>query len=135
MRCWRGALVAALALALAGCGGGTLGPHAFKKDLETVRSLASEGALVADQVAHGDATQTFVRVHTAYLERQASTLERTLSTARVPPPLAGKRSRAVRVATAVDRDLELLHRHPGDRKLGERLRAELEQAARQAERL
>ncbi len=127
--------MAALALALAGCGGGTLGPHAFKKDLETVRSLASEGALVADQVAHGDATQTFVRVHTAYLERQASTLERTLSTTRVASTLAAKRRRAVRLSADVHRELGLLHRHPGDPKLGERVGAALERAAKQAERL
>jgi hypothetical protein len=127
--------LAALVLALAGCGGGTLGPHAFKKDVETVQSLAAEGALVAKQVAHGDVTHTFVRVHTRYLEQQASTLARRLSTARVQPSLAGKRRRAARVAAAVDRDLGLLHRHPGDRGLGKRLSTELERAAKQAEEL
>ena len=135
MSCRRGILLAALALALAGCGGGTLGPYAFTKDVEAVQSLAAEGALVAKQVAHGDATQTFVRVHTTYLQQQASTLERKLSTARVPPSLAGKRRRAVRVAAAVDRGLALLHRHPGDRALGERLSTELQRAAKQAEEL
>jgi hypothetical protein len=124
-----------LALALAGCGGGTVGPHAFRKDVESVQSLAAEGALVARQVAHGDITETFVRVHTTYLERQASTLERRLSTARVEPSLAGKRRRAVRVAASVDRDLALLHRRPGDRALGARLSTELERAAKQAEEL
>ena len=133
--CRRGILLTALALALAGCGGGTLGPHAFKKDVEGVQSLAAEGALVARQVARGDVTQTFVRVHTTYLQKQASTLERKLSTARVPPSLAGKRRLAVRVAAAVDRDLELLHRHPGDGGIGELLSTELEQAAKQAEEL
>jgi hypothetical protein len=131
----RGLCLSALAIALAGCGGGTLGPHAFKKDVEAVQSLAAEGALVARQVAHGDITETFVRVHTTYLERQASTLERKLSSARVQPSLEGKRRRAVRVAALVDRVLGLLHRHPGDRALGERLNTELERAAKQAEEL
>jgi hypothetical protein len=131
----RGICLTASAVVLAGCGGGTLGSHAFTKDVEAVQSLAAEGALVAKQVAHGDVTETFVRVHTTYLERQASTLERKLSTARVGPSLAGKRRRAVRVAAVVDRDLGLLHRHPGDRALGERLSAELERAVKQAEEL
>jgi hypothetical protein len=125
-----------LTLVFAGCGGGgTLGQHAFKKDVESIQSLAAEGALIARQVGHGDATQTFVRVHTTYLQRQASTLERKLSTARVPPALAGRRRRAVRVAAEVDRDLGLLHRHPGDRGLGRRLGTELGRVAKQAERL
>jgi hypothetical protein len=91
--------------------------------------------LVAGQVAHGDATQTFVRVHTEYLKKEASALEGRLSRARVVPSLAGRRRRAVGVATRVEQDLERLHRHPGDRGLGARIRIELELAAKQAERL
>jgi hypothetical protein len=124
-----------MTLALGGCGGGTLGPHAFKKDVESIQSVAAEGALVARQVARGDATQTFVRVHTAELKRQASTLERKLSAARVPASLAGKRRRAVVVAAGVERDLGRLHGHPGDREVGLRLSVALERAAKQAERL
>jgi hypothetical protein len=103
--------------------------------MESIQSLAAEGALIATQVAHGDATQTFVRVHTSYLQQQASTLDRKLSTAHVLPSLAGRRRRAVRVADKVDRDLELLHRYPGDRGLGQRLGTALERAAKQAEEL
>jgi hypothetical protein len=127
--------LAAATLALAGCGGGTLGPHAFTKDVESIQSLAAEGALVARQVAHGEATQPFLRVHTAELEQQASSLERRLSTARVPASLAGRRRRAVLVAAEVERDLGRLHADPGDRAAGRRLSTELERAAEQAERL
>jgi hypothetical protein len=122
-------------VALAGCGGGALGTHAFRKDVESIQSLAAEGALVAGQVAHGDATQTFVRVHTEYLKHEASVLERRLSSARVPPSLVGRRRRAMRVAARVEHDLERLHRHPADRGLGARLSSALELAAKQAERL
>ena len=131
----RGIFLTALVLALAGCGGGTVGPHAFKKEVEAVHSLAAEGALVAEQVAHGDVTQTFVRVHATYLRQRAAMLERTLSNARVASSLAGRRRRAVRVAARVERVLERLHRYPGDRRLGVRLRIKLELAAQQAERL
>ena len=124
-----------MVLALAGCGGGAIGPHAFEKDVESIQSLAAEGALVAAQVAHGDATETFVRVHTQYLKREASALERRLSGARVAASLVAKRRRAVRVAARVERDLERLHRHPGDRGLGARLSNDLELAAKQAEGL
>lgn len=130
-----GVCLAAVVFALAGCGGGPLGPHAFKKDVESIQSLAAEGALVAGQVAHGDATQTFARVHTEYLMKEASALERTLSSARVAPSLVDRRRQAVRVAARLERDLVRLHRHPGDRGLGARLSTELELAAKQAERL
>ncbi len=91
--------------------------------------------MVAKQVAHGDVTPTFVRVHTTYLKRQVAALERTLSTAQASPTPAGERRRAVRLATVVDRDLALLHRHPRDRVLGRRIGAELERVAQQAEEL
>src|SRR5260221_654299 len=51
-------LVALLGLAVvvlaAGCGGGTLGDKALEHDAGSVRSLAAEGALVAQQAAHGE---------------------------------------------------------------------------------
>jgi hypothetical protein len=131
----KGVCLAALAFALAGCGGGALGKHALTKDVESIQSLAAESALLATQVAHGDVTGTFVRVHTQYLGRVSGSLERTLAKARVPEGLADKRRRAVRLAGLVDRDLELLHEHPDDRALGQRLAAELERVAKQAEEL
>jgi hypothetical protein len=131
----QGVCLLAVALALAGCGGGPLGRHAFEQDVESIQSLAAEGALVADQVAGGNATQTFVRVHTRYLGRAAGSLRRKLAAARVAPSLARKRRQAVLIAATVDQDLELLRRHPGDRQLGRRLGDELERAAKQAEEL
>jgi hypothetical protein len=131
-----GVCLALLTLALAGCGGGSsLGTHALTKDVESIQSLAAEGSLLAKQVAHGDVTGTFVRVHTQYLEKVAGSLRRTLATARVPPGLAADRRKAARLASTVDRDLRLLHRHPSDRAVGERVRSELARAARQAEEL
>jgi hypothetical protein len=131
-------VIAAVAVvaAFAGCGGGSgLGPHALGNEVETVRSLAAEGALVAGQVAGGAATRTFVKVHASYLHEQAVSVERTLSTASVSPSLAARRVRAASIAARVERDLGRLQRHPGDQAVARRLELQLERAARQAERL
>ena len=104
-------------------------------EIETVQSLAAEGALVAGQVAGGAATRTFVKVHTSYLHEQAASLERKLWTATVSPSLAARRRRAASIAAKVERDLGRLQRHPGDREVARRLELQLGRAARQAERL
>jgi hypothetical protein len=110
----RGLLAAVLVLALAACGGS---PH---KNIESVQSLATEGALLARQSERGDATSVFVRVHAGYLKQEANKLAHAL---------AGQRElRASRVASAVARDLERL-RH------GAAVSADLERLAERAERL
>jgi hypothetical protein len=135
-RVFRVTAAVAVMAAVAGCGGGSeLGPDALANEVETVQSLAAEGALVARQVAEGAATRTFVKVHTSYLHEQAASVERTLSTASVSPSLAARRRRAVSIAGKVERDLERLQRRPGNRELARRLELQLGRAARQAERL
>ena len=110
----RGLLAAAVVLALAGCGGSP------QKNIESVHSLAAEGALLARQSEHGEATGVFVRVHAGYLKHEANKLARAL---------AGQRElRASGVASAVARDLERL-------RDGAAVSADLERLARRAERL
>ena len=69
----RGLVAAALMLALAGCGGSP------QKNIESVHSLAAEGALLARQSEHGDATAVFVRVHAGYLKQEADKLAHALA--------------------------------------------------------
>jgi hypothetical protein len=110
----RGVLATALVLALAGCGGSS------QKNIESVHSLAAEGALLARQSEHGDATEVFVRVHAGYLKGEADKLAHALADEH--------ELRASRVAFAVGRDLERL-RH------GAAVSADLERLAQRAERL
>jgi hypothetical protein len=58
----RVAALGVLALVLSGCNGGTVDKHALKRDAEKVGSLASEGRLLANDVAKGKSTKYFVRV-------------------------------------------------------------------------
>lgn len=104
----------AAALALAGCGSSP------QKNIESVHSLAAEGALLAQQSERGDATAIFVRVHAGYLKEEVDTLQGALA--------AEHELRAARVASAVSRDLERL-RHGGA------VSDDLERLAEQAERL
>jgi hypothetical protein len=71
---------AALAVALAvaalatGCNGGTVDSHALKRDAEKVASLATEGELLANDMAKGASTKYFARVHAKELSQAASDL-------------------------------------------------------------
>jgi hypothetical protein len=123
-------------LLLGGCGGsGSLGSHAFAKDVDSIRSLAAEGELVARQVAHGETTGPFIRTHAGELHRQARSLRGTLETARVSPELAGRLRRAVLVAARVERALDRLRGHSGDRDVGLVVAGELRRAGAAAARL
>jgi hypothetical protein len=110
--------LAGVTLLLAGCGGSP------QKDVESVQSLAAEGSLLAQQSAHDDVTQVFVRVHGRYLEQEAAKLARSLT--------ADHRPRAARIAASVARDLHVLRHRPD---AAARLSADLDRLARQAEEL
>jgi hypothetical protein len=115
--------VALAVLALSGCGGGgTLSKKDLRKEFEAIQSLAAEGALVADGVADGRTTETFVSVHARYLSEAAGQIETDVSAAGGP----SERRSAERLASLVSQDLDELHREPGDRRLAARLRERLE---------
>jgi hypothetical protein len=114
-RAVRGAALLALTAALAGCNGGTVDRHALGKDGDAVDSLACEGALLADDVASGDSTTFFVRVHGGALEQRASNFEDALSERptleQIEPQVRALGRRAGRIATLLDE----LHHRPSDR--------------------
>ena len=93
---------------------------AAQKNIESVHSLAAEGALLARQSEHGEATDVFVQVHAGYLKREADRLANALADEH--------ELRASRVATAVVRDLKRLRREDD-------VSADLELLAQRAERL
>jgi hypothetical protein len=123
--------VALAVLAFSGCGGGgTLSHEELQKQFEAIQSLAAEGALVADGVADGRTTETFVSVHAQYLSEAAGKIQTDVSAASGP---SEKRS-AERLASLVSQDLDELHREPDDRALAARLRKRLELYAAAAEK-
>jgi hypothetical protein len=76
----RSALLFLLIAMVAGCNGGTVDQHALDKDSEGIDSLACEGALLADEIAHTASITTFSRVHAGELQARASNFEDALST-------------------------------------------------------
>ena len=124
-RAVRGAALLALTAGLAGCNGGTVDRHALAQDGDAVDSLACEGTLLADDVASGDSTRFFVRVHVGALARRASNFEDALAERptleQIEPRVRALGRRAGRIATLLDE----LHRRPTDRNAARRLAAEL----------
>jgi hypothetical protein len=108
-----------------GCNGGTVDRHALGKDAQAVDSLACEGALLAGNVADGESTTAFTRVHAGDLSQRASNFEDALShrptLLRIEPDVRELGRKAGRVADL----LENLRRRPTDRKSADRLEREL----------
>jgi hypothetical protein len=131
--CSRTALIAALAALSAGCGGGELSASALSKDADSVRSLASEGALLAEDAAAGKTTHTFTRVHASELEKAAAQTASTLETAETAPALHPKVHRLTTLARRVSDNLDQL----GSASKSEQraLANELHRAAAQSNRI
>ena len=130
-----GAVLALLALALAGCNGGTVDHHALKRDAENVASLASEGGLLADDVSRGRSTKYFVRVHAKELSAKASNLEDALAERPTSPGITSDVRKLSKLAGKVSRELERLHLHPTDRDVAVSLKQPLSDDADAADKL
>jgi hypothetical protein len=132
-RCTRAALITALVLLSAGCGGGELSAGALSKHADSVRALASEGALLAEDASAGKTTHTVTRVHSSELHKAASQLASTLETAKTGPALEPKLHRLATLARGVSDNLERL----GSASKSEQptLASELQRAAEQSNRI
>jgi hypothetical protein len=129
-------LVALSLLLVAGCGGGgELSADALKKEAESIQSFAAEGALRARDVADGKSTVPFTRVHAGELADKAAKLEQTLVSARPAPDVEVKLAQAAELAKRVAATLKELERSPGDAAAARGVQGELEDAAKQAEKL
>ena len=133
-RSLNGALAVLVAL-LAGCNGGTVDDHALQRDAEAVASLASEGQLLAHDVAKGASTKMFVRVHAKELSLSASDLEDALAERPTSPGITADVRRLSRLAGKVSDELERLHLHPADRRVAAALERPLANDADAAEKL
>ena len=125
-----------LAVAATSCGGGgTLTEKSFRIQAETIQSVAAEAGLVAADGAEGRTTETFVSVHTTYLQKEAEKVETKLASSSARGTLDEKRTAAQRLAGRVAAELGELHRAPGDRALAARLKRMFEEDADAAEKL
>ena len=97
----RSALLFLLIAMVAGCNGGTVDQHALDKDSEGIDSLACEGALLADEIAHTASVTTFSRVHAGELQARASNFEDALSTRPTTPGIERAVRKEARKAGAI----------------------------------
>ena len=95
-----------MALLLSACNGGTVDRHALENDSKSIDSLACEGALLADEVGHGESTGPFTNVHSGELAARASNFADALSTR---PSTPGIERGVRREATRAGRIATLLH--------------------------
>ena len=135
MRPIAGAALALLLLALTGCNGGTVDRHALKRDAEKVGSLATEGALLANDVSRGASTKSFARVHSQELSGAASDLEDSLAERPTSPGITADVRKLSKLAGKVSRQLEQLHLHPTDRTIAASLKEPLMDDADAADEL
>jgi hypothetical protein len=133
-RNWRMQAAAMLAAALlcAGCGG-ELSASALSKQADSLRSLAAEGALLAEDASGGKTTGTFTRVHSSDLDKVASKTAASLETAKTKPALESERHRLASLAQRISDDLDRL----GNASKGEQrsLANQLQRAADQSNQI
>ncbi len=129
----RSALVVALVLLSAGCGGGELSAGALSKEADSVRSLASEGALLAEDSSAEKTTHIFTRVHSSELEKAAAQSASTLEASKTKPALEPKLHRLATLARGVSDNLQQLGSAPQSEQ--RTLANELQRAADQSNRI
>jgi hypothetical protein len=118
-----------------GCNGGTVDSHALKRDAENVASLATEGELLANDMAKGASTKYFARVHAKELSQAASHLADALGKRPTSAGIEPDVRKLSRVARKVSGQLEQLHLHPTDRNVAKSLEQPLSDAADAADEL
>ena len=121
------ALLFLLVAVLAGCNGGTVDQHALDKDSEALDSLACEGALLADEIAHTASLTPFSRVHAGELQTRASNFEDALSTRPTTPGIEQAVREEARKAGAIADLFGQLAADPSNPKLAATLKPKFEQ--------
>jgi hypothetical protein len=98
-----------VSLIAAGCGGGgQLGAEAMLQDSKTLRSAATEGALLSEDAVSGKATSNYIHEHAVELSQVASQIEATLQAASTDPSLEPERGQLVVLARRISDDLQRL---------------------------
>jgi hypothetical protein len=111
----RALVVAACAVLLAGCNGGTVDRHALTNDAASVDSMACEGALLAHDVTQGKTTVYFVRGQAEALRLQSSHLADALAKRKALAAIEQKVRTKSKDAAKLSATLQRLRDHPSDR--------------------
>lgn len=119
-----------LAVAVAGCNGGTVDRHALTNDAATLDSIACEGALLAGDVARGRTTAYFAREQAEELRIQASNLADALSKRKaissIEQRVRAKATHAAKLAATLQR----LHDSPSNHAVGVEVERRLKRLGR-----
>ena len=128
---------AALALVLTGAlsGCGELKVDELTRGVKTLRSIAAEGALLADDVSRDRTKTTFVRVHGAELSESASHEAEKFEDAQRPRKLDHAVREAIQIAEAESDAIDQLRVAPGNKTRAREARAELRHQAVRANNL
>lgn len=116
---------------LAGCGG-PIQREELLRGIDTLRSTAADGSLLARGVAQDKTLSTFVRVHARELTDDADHEAEKLHDAQANPPLAAKKEKAVVLAERISGAISQLRIAPGDEQRGRTAERQLDGLARQA---
>jgi hypothetical protein len=121
-------------LVCAGCGGGgKLGVKSLAQQSKALRSLAAEGALLAEDAVADKATRIYLREHSSDLYQAASQAEASLKAAKTQPALESKLRQLAILASQVRADLKRLG---GATKGEERaIGGELQAAAQESQKI
>jgi hypothetical protein len=129
-------VVAALAaLAVTGAGCGRERPHEVKLGVQQIASIASEGSLMAGDLARGRTKTTFIRVHGEELSAQAQHEAEKLNDDPVEPRLHKPIQTAIQLASSIGGAIDDLRTSPQDRVQARADMQKLEQWAQQANKL
>jgi hypothetical protein len=126
-------LAVGLIACLAGCG---LEPrHQAQVGIEQIASIAGEGALMADDVAHERTKTSFVRVHGEELSAQAQHEAEKLSDDPIPRDLKARAQAAIKLASEIGGAIDDLRTSPHDLRQVRQDRAKLLRWSDQADKL
>jgi hypothetical protein len=127
------AVAAALALPLAGCGNET--NHDVRASIEQISSIASEGSLMADDLARGRTKTTYVRVHGEELSSQAEHEAEKLSDAPVDPALHDRIDKAIGLSSEIGGAIDEMRVSPQDRQAAQQAQQDLRKWADEARKI
>jgi hypothetical protein len=122
-----------LALAAAGCGRET--NHDVRISVEQISSIASEGALMADDVMRDRTKITYVRVHGEELSSQAEHEAEKLNDAPIDPALRDRVEKAIGLAGEIGGGIDDLRVSPQDRQKAAQTMSDLRKWADEARKL
>jgi hypothetical protein len=128
------ALLLALTATLAtGCGRET--NHDVRVSIEQIASIASEGSLMADDLARGRTKTTYVRVHGEELSSQAEHEAEKLNDAPVDPALHDRIDKAIGLSSEIGGAIDDMRVSPQDRQAAQQAAQDLRKWADEANKI